>query len=122
MLGGGTLRVDARVRVNREALANAGLVAASLDADWSGARAVWLLEPDDEQLARAARAGVRVIVDATLAPGGHWLAAGADLSGTSRTLLIPVSIRDEMAGAIDGWRTQLAATHGVIHPRDDLIE
>lgn len=79
MLGGGTLRVDARVRVNREALANAGLAAASLDADWSGARAVWLLEPDDELLARAARAGVRVIVDATLAPGGHWLAAGADL-------------------------------------------
>lgn len=79
MLGSGTLRVDARVRVNREALAGAGLAAASLDADWSGARAVWLLEPDDEQLARAVRAGVRVIVDATLAPGGHWLAAGAAL-------------------------------------------
>ncbi|GGL11929.1 HRDC domain-containing protein [Deinococcus radiotolerans] len=78
-LGAGTLRVDARVRVNREALAAAGLAAASTDADWRGARAVWLLEPGAADLDRARRAGVPVIVDATLAPGGTWLAQGARL-------------------------------------------
>ncbi|WP_189073294.1 HRDC domain-containing protein [Deinococcus sedimenti] len=78
-LGAGTLRVDARVRVNREALAAAGLAAASADADWRGARAVWLLEPTPAELDRARRAGVPVIVDATLAPGGTWLAQGARL-------------------------------------------
>lgn len=79
MLGGGTLRVDSRLSVNRDALAGAGLAVASLDADWNGARAVWLLEPDARTLERAARAGVRVIVDATLAPGGGWPTRGADL-------------------------------------------
>ncbi|MFB9993454.1 HRDC domain-containing protein [Deinococcus oregonensis] len=79
MLGGGTLRVDSRVSVNRDALAGAGLAVASLDADWNGARAVWLMEPDPRTLERAARAGVRVIVDATLAPGGGWPTRGADL-------------------------------------------
>ncbi|WP_020621308.1 HRDC domain-containing protein [Deinococcus aquatilis] len=79
MLGGGTLRVDSRLRVNRDALAEAGLAVASLDADWNGARAVWLLEPDARTLERAVRAGVRVIVDATLAPGGGWPTRGADL-------------------------------------------
>ncbi|NTY01426.1 HRDC domain-containing protein [Deinococcus sp. JMULE3] len=78
-LGAGTLRVDARVRVSREALAAAGLAAASADADWRGARAVWLLEPTPAELDRARRAGVPVIVDATLAPGGNWLAQGARL-------------------------------------------
>ncbi len=78
-LGAGTLRVDARVRVSREALAAAGLAAASVDADWRGARAVWLLEPTAAELDRARRAGVPVIVDATLAPGGNWLAQGARL-------------------------------------------
>ncbi len=78
-LGAGTLRVDARVRVSREALAAAGLAAASVDADWRGARAVWLLEPTPAELDRARRAGVPVIVDATLAPGGTWLAQGARL-------------------------------------------
>lgn len=78
-LGAGTLRVDARVRVSREALAAAGLAAASVDADWRGARAVWLLEPTPAELERARRAGVPVIVDATLAPGGTWLAQGARL-------------------------------------------
>ncbi|THF67679.1 hypothetical protein E7T06_19850 [Deinococcus sp. Arct2-2] len=79
MLGGGTLRVDSRLSVNRDALAGAGLAVASLDADWNGARAVWLMEPDARTLERAARAGVRVIVDATLAPGGGWPTRGADL-------------------------------------------
>ncbi|UQN07619.1 HRDC domain-containing protein [Deinococcus sp. QL22] len=79
ILGGGTLRVDSRLSVNRDALAGAGLAVASLDADWNGARAVWLMEPDARTLERAARAGVRVIVDATLAPGGGWPTRGADL-------------------------------------------
>ncbi|MFC4427831.1 HRDC domain-containing protein [Deinococcus navajonensis] len=79
MLGGGTLRVDPRVRVSRDALAGAGLAVAGLDAEWRGARAVWLLEPDAQTLERARRAGVRVLVDGTLAPGGQWLTAGADL-------------------------------------------
>ncbi|UBV42935.1 HRDC domain-containing protein [Deinococcus taeanensis] len=78
-VGAGTLRVDARIRLHREALAAAGLAAAALDADWRGARAVWLLEPSAADLDRARRAGVPVIVDATLAPGGTWLAQGAAL-------------------------------------------
>ncbi|WCS22977.1 HAMP domain-containing histidine kinase [Methylobacterium sp. NMS14P] len=49
------------------------------------------------------------------------LEAGAELSGTSRTLLIPVSIRDEMAEAIDGWRTQLAATIEKIGEQNETI-
>lgn len=78
-LGRGTLRVDARLRVNREALASAGLAAASLDGEWRGAQGVWLLEPDAADFARARRAGVPVIVDGTLAPGGQWLSPGAAL-------------------------------------------
>ncbi|GGM04216.1 HRDC domain-containing protein [Deinococcus aerophilus] len=79
MLGQGTLRVDSRLRLNRDLLAVAGLAAAPLDGDWRGARGVWLLEPEAADLERARRAGVRVIADATLAPGGGWLQAGADL-------------------------------------------
>ena len=79
LLGSGTLRVDARVRVDREALAAAGLAAASVDGDWRGARAAWLLEPTEADLERARRAGVDVIVDGTLAPGGGWFAQGAAL-------------------------------------------
>ncbi len=79
VLGQGTLRVDSRLRLNRDLLAVAGLAAAPLDGDWRGARGVWLLEPDAADLERARRAGVRVIADATLAPGGGWLQAGADL-------------------------------------------
>ncbi|THF87719.1 hypothetical protein E7T09_00270 [Deinococcus sp. KSM4-11] len=79
MLGHGTLRVDARLRVNRDALAAAGLAAANADGEWRGARAVWLLEPTAADLDRARRAGVDVIVDGTLAPGGGWLAQGAAL-------------------------------------------
>ncbi|MFT2722399.1 HRDC domain-containing protein [Deinococcus sp. A31D244] len=78
-LGSGTLRVDPRVRFNRDALADAGLAAATLDADWRGARAVWLMEPSADDLDRARRAGVPVIADATLAPGGDWLRRGAAL-------------------------------------------
>ncbi|MCP2015184.1 hypothetical protein L1280_002345 [Deinococcus sp. HSC-46F16] len=77
LLGPGTVRVDERLGVSRAALANFGLAAAGLDADWSGARAVWLAEPDERLLRRAERAGVPVIVDATLAPGGGWFAQGA---------------------------------------------
>ncbi|GAA5514481.1 ribonuclease D [Deinococcus carri] len=77
LLGPGVLRVDERLGVNRAALAGHGLAAATLDADWTGARAVWLAEPDERQLRRAERAGVPVIVDATLAPGGGWLGRGA---------------------------------------------
>jgi signal transduction histidine kinase len=48
-------------------------------------------------------------------------AAGAELSDTSRTLLIPAGIREEMGEAIDGWRTQLAATIGKIGEQNDTI-
>ncbi len=77
LLGAGVLRLDPHLPLRRDLLAEAGLAAASLEGDWRGAVAVWLLEPSDEELQRAARAGVPVIVDATLAPGSHWLAAGA---------------------------------------------
>lgn len=55
------------------------------------------------------------------AEASRVLEAGAELSGTSRTLLIPVSIRDEMAEAIDGWRAQLAATIEKIGEQNDTI-
>lgn len=77
LLGPGTVRVDERLGLSRAALANFGLAAAGLDADWTGARAVWLAEPDERLLRRAERLGVPVIVDATLAPGGGWFAQGA---------------------------------------------
>ncbi|WP_309570453.1 HRDC domain-containing protein [Deinococcus sp.] len=79
ILGAGTVRVDARLRVNRDALAAAGLAAANADGEWRGARAVWLLEPTPADLERAERAGVDVIVDGTLAPGGGWTGQGAAL-------------------------------------------
>lgn len=79
LLGPGTLRVDGRVNLSRTAFAEAGLAAADLHGDLTGARAAWLFEPDDRTLERAARAGVPVMVDATLAPGGHWLERGADV-------------------------------------------
>ncbi len=79
LLGPGTLRVDARLSFGREVFAAAGLATATTEADWRGARAVWLLEPDERALKRATRAGVPVIVDATLAPGGGWLERGAAL-------------------------------------------
>ena len=78
LLGPGTLRVDGRLDVSRSALAEAGLAVADLYGDLAGARAVWLMEPDQAVLERARRAGVRVIVDATLAPGGGWPRQGAD--------------------------------------------
>ncbi|MDV6374575.1 HRDC domain-containing protein [Deinococcus arenicola] len=79
VLGQGTLRVDSRLRLNRESLAVAGLAAAPLDGDWRGAKGVWLLEPEAGDIERARRAGVPVIADATLAPGGGWLGVGANL-------------------------------------------
>lgn len=79
VLGQGTVRVDSRLRLNRDLLAVAGLAAAPLDGDWRGARAVWLLEPEAGDIERARRAGVPVIADATLAPGGGWLGIGAEL-------------------------------------------
>ncbi|MFC5848415.1 HRDC domain-containing protein [Deinococcus petrolearius] len=78
LLGPGTLRVDGRLDVGRAAMAAAGLAVADLHGDLAGARAVWLLEPDERTLERARRAGVRVIVDGTLAPGGGWPRRGAD--------------------------------------------
>ncbi|WP_029481077.1 HRDC domain-containing protein [Deinococcus marmoris] len=78
-LGQGTLRVDSRLRLNRDFLAVAGLAAAPLDGDWRGAKGVWLLEPEAGDIERARRAGVPVIADATLAPGGGWLGVGAEL-------------------------------------------
>ncbi|WP_428194335.1 HRDC domain-containing protein [Deinococcus saxicola] len=78
-LGQGTLRVDSRLRLNRDFLAVAGLAAAPLDGDWRGAKGVWLLEPEAGDIERARRAGVPVIADATLAPGGGWLGLGAEL-------------------------------------------
>ncbi len=79
MLGQGTIRVDSRLRLNRDLLAVAGLAAAPLDGDWRGARGVWLLEPEAGDIERARRAGVPVIADATLAPGSGWLGVGAEL-------------------------------------------
>jgi hypothetical protein len=79
VLGQGTVRVDSRLRLNRDVLAVAGLAAAPLDGDWRGARGVWLLEPEAGDIERARRAGVPVIADATLAPGGGWLGLGAEL-------------------------------------------
>ncbi|RJF72140.1 hypothetical protein D3875_11850 [Deinococcus cavernae] len=78
LLGPGTLRVDGRLNLSRGAFAEAGLAVADLHGDLGGARAVWLFEPDARTLERAARAGVKVIVDATLAPGGGWPERGAD--------------------------------------------
>lgn len=78
LLGSGTLRVDGRVNLSRAAFAEAGLAVADLHGDLHGARAAWLLEPDDYALERARRAGVPIIVDATLAPSGDWTAQGAD--------------------------------------------
>lgn len=78
LLGPGTLRVDGRLNLNRSAFAEAGLAVADLHGDLSGARAVWLFEPDARTLERAGRAGVKVVVDATLAPGGGWPERGAD--------------------------------------------
>jgi|GEM_PF-2890514 len=79
LLGPGLIRLDPRLSVNREAFASFGLALASSDGDWKGARAVWLLEPDERSLTRARRADVPVIVDATLAPGGRWLTQGTQL-------------------------------------------
>ncbi|WP_229839052.1 HRDC domain-containing protein [Deinococcus piscis] len=77
LLGAGVLRLDPRLPLRRDLLAEAGLAAAGLEGDWRGAVALWLLEPGEDDLQRAERAGVPVIVDAALAPGAHWLAAGA---------------------------------------------
>ena len=79
LLGPGLIRLDPRLNVNREAFASFGLALASSDGDWKGARAVWLLEPDERSLARARRADVPLLADATLAPGGRWLEQGAHL-------------------------------------------
>ena len=79
LLGPGLIRLDPRLSLDREAFASHGLALASSDGDWKGARAVWLLEPDERALTRARRADVPLIADATLAPGGRWLAQGAQL-------------------------------------------
>ncbi|ULH14556.1 HRDC domain-containing protein [Deinococcus sp. KNUC1210] len=77
VLGPGLIRLDPRLSVNRETFASRGLALASSDGDWKGARAVWLMEPDERALTRARRADVPVIVDATLSPGGLWTGQGA---------------------------------------------
>ncbi|WP_293909918.1 HRDC domain-containing protein [Deinococcus sp.] len=79
LLGPGTLRVDARLPLSRELFAAAGLALATTDADWRGARGVWLLEPDERAIKRARRAGVSILVDGTLAPGGGWTGREANL-------------------------------------------
>ncbi|MFC6592215.1 HRDC domain-containing protein [Deinococcus lacus] len=78
LLGSGVLRIDPSLGLSRSLLAERGLAAAGLEGDWQGARAVWLTEPSPEALSRAQRAGAKVIVDGTLAPGGDWLNQGAD--------------------------------------------
>ena len=70
---------------------------------------------------RLARRTDAALAHRDTAEASRVLEAGADLSGTSRTLLIPVSIRDEMAEAIDGWRAQLAATIEKIGEQNDTI-
>ena len=49
------------------------------------------------------------------------LGEGAELSRSARTLPVPVGIRDEMTAAIDGWRTQLAATIGKVGEQNGTI-
>lgn len=77
VLGPGIIRLDPLLLADEAALRAAGLEPGGLEPDWRGARAVWLLEPDDRALNRARKAGVPVIADASLAPGGAWLARGA---------------------------------------------
>jgi HRDC domain len=79
LLGPGLIRLDPRLSLNRELFAAFGLALASSDGEWKGARAVWLMEPDERSLARARKADVPLIADATLAPGGRWLDQGAQL-------------------------------------------
>jgi HRDC domain len=79
VLGPGLIRLDPRLSLNRETFAGVGLALASSDGDWKGARAVWLMEPDERSLTRARKADVPLIADATLAPGGRWLTLGAQL-------------------------------------------
>ncbi len=76
LLGPGTLRVDPRLSLSRDVFAAYGLALATIDADWRGAKAVWLLEPAERDYKRATRSSVPIIADSTLAPGGGWLAQG----------------------------------------------
>lgn len=49
------------------------------------------------------------------------LGEGADLARSARTLPVPAGTRDEMTAAIDGWRTQLAATIGKVDEQNGTI-
>ncbi len=77
LLGAGTVRVDPRLPVDQAAMQALGLEPGGLEPDWRGAQAVWLIEPDERAFTRARRAGVPLIVDATLSPGGSWPSQGA---------------------------------------------
>lgn len=77
LVGAGTLRIDPRIGLSRDIFAAYGLALATIDADWRGARAVWLLEPTERDVKRAERSDVPIIADSTLAPGGGWLSQGA---------------------------------------------
>lgn len=68
VIGSGTLRVDGRISLDRSAFAEAGLAVTHLYGDLSGARAIWLFQPDLELIERAKKAGIPVILDTTLAP------------------------------------------------------
>ena len=76
-IGPGTLRADPRLPLDPAGATAAGLELASTGPDWRGAKAVWLVEPDDRTLKRARKADVPVVVDATHCPGGGWLDRGA---------------------------------------------
>lgn len=76
LLGGGVLRADPLLGLSAPAWAEAGLALTGLDGDWRGAAAVWLLSPTEDDLARAERAGVVLIADATWLPGEHAGTAG----------------------------------------------
>ncbi|MFC4452488.1 HRDC domain-containing protein [Deinococcus sonorensis] len=78
LTGPGLIRTDPRLPLPRDLYAQFGLALSSSEGQWHGARAAWLLEPDERVLNRARRADLPVIVDATLAPGGHWLDQGAE--------------------------------------------
>lgn len=49
------------------------------------------------------------------------LKEGQELSRSARTLPVPAGIRNEMTAAIDGWRTQLAATIGKVGEQNGTI-
>lgn len=79
ILGSGMLRIDARLPLQRDLLHEAGFATASLEGDWSRSRALWMLEPEPEEIKRAQAGAQAVIVDITLSLKLPAEAKNADL-------------------------------------------